>query len=294
MKQQTIATSIYAKGKGRLTGETIRFSLNPAPENTGIVIRRIDVRPTVLLRTGINGSLLKHALSGDRDFDSNSFRFLLAVLYALQIDNVRVDVEGPEFPHMNNVATNFLFLVQSAGVKIQRQTRRMLQIVQPVNFSHNGQWVKLMPCDRLRLTCMDPMLDKELPVHNVGTMMDFSKATFLSEIGNARCSTEIKSQWRNLNFSLRMSKADLNRKLRLEQELTYRKFLNVIADLAFVGLPMNANYISCNADTVINMKLLATLNENKNAWYVQGVPPTLTIAAETQPVEEELKQASSM
>ncbi|RUM94943.1 MAG: UDP-3-O-[3-hydroxymyristoyl] N-acetylglucosamine deacetylase, partial [Thiothrix sp.] len=115
IKQRTLKNSIKATGVGLHTGEKIVLNLRPAPVNTGVVFRRTDLTPPVSIKAtaeNVGDTALSTSLT-DGDVRISTVEHLLSAIAGIGIDNLYVDVNGPEVPIMDGSAAPFVFLIQS-------------------------------------------------------------------------------------------------------------------------------------------------------------------------------------
>jgi len=126
---------VKASGIGVHSGEKVLITLRPAPVNTGIVFRRIDLNPVVEIPAKAN-------FVGDTHMSSclvrgsarvSTVEHLMSALFGLGIDNLYVDLDASEVPIMDGSSAPFIFLIQSAGIAEQEAPKRFFLIKQPVS-----------------------------------------------------------------------------------------------------------------------------------------------------------------
>ena len=130
LKQRTLKNSIRATGVGLHTGNKVLMTLRPAPVNTGIVFRRVDLDEPVDIRawaenvgeTTLGTTLVKDGVS------VSTVEHLLSAFGGLGIDNAFVDLTAPEVPIMDGSAGPFVFLLQSAGLAEQSAPKRFIRL----------------------------------------------------------------------------------------------------------------------------------------------------------------------
>ena len=137
MKTHTISTSVSLSGRGLHTGKNVTVTFNPAPENTGILFRRIDLpgQPIVhALATNVfdtsRGTSLK-----ENEAEVRTVEHLMAALAGLQIDNIVVDIDAEETPILDGSARYYVEALQKAGIVEQNQERAYFVVTEPVSFS---------------------------------------------------------------------------------------------------------------------------------------------------------------
>src|SRR6202040_122183 len=134
LRQRTLKNKIKSTGVGLHTGVRVELVLRPAPPDTGIVFHRVDL-PTVVTISADARNVGDTRLSSSLEKDGakiSTVEHLMSALAGLGIDNVHVDVAGPELPIMDGSAGPFVFLLQSAGIVEQAARKRYLRIKEPV------------------------------------------------------------------------------------------------------------------------------------------------------------------
>ena len=147
IRQRTLKNVISATGVGLHTGEKVYMTLRPAPANTGIVFRRVDLPQVVDIKAdpyAVGDTRLASCLEKD-GASVGTVEHLMSALAGLGIDNAFVDLSAPEVPIMDGSAGPFVFLLQSAGVEEQNAAKRFIRILKTIEVRHGDKWVKLEP-----------------------------------------------------------------------------------------------------------------------------------------------------
>ena len=189
LKQHTIENSVSMSGVGLHSGQPVLMTLFPAADDTGIVFRRIDLKPVVEIKaTALNiqetfmCSVLSH-----QQAKIGTVEHFMAALAALHIDNIIVEVNASELPVMDGSAAPFVLLLEAAGRVQQNQPRHTLKILQSVRVEDGDRFVELAPFEG------GLKLDIEIaPSHPVITRTSrtlsylLQESTFAKEISRAR------------------------------------------------------------------------------------------------------------
>jgi UDP-3-O-[3-hydroxymyristoyl] N-acetylglucosamine deacetylase len=154
IRQRTLKNMVRATGVGLHTGTKVYMTLRPAPANTGIVFRRIDLSPPVAIKgepyavgdTRLSSSLEKGAAK------VATVEHLMSALAGLGIDNAYVDLTAPEVPIMDGSAGPFVFLLQSAGIEEQDAPKKFIRILKPVEVRDGDKWARFEPHAGYKLT----------------------------------------------------------------------------------------------------------------------------------------------
>ena len=280
MKQRTLKSSVRCTGIGLHSGGKVYMNLRPAPVNSGISFRRVDLDVPVeipahalnVTRTNL-GTTLEH--QGAR---VSTVEHLMAALAGLGVDNAFVDLTAAEVPIMDGSSAPFVYLLQSAGIEEQSAPKRFIRIRKPVEVREGDKWVRLAPHNGFRLNLE---IDFDHPVfrrRRQQASLDFSTASFLKEISRARTFgflSQIESlRERNLTLGGSMDSAVvmddyrvLNEDgLRFQDEFVRHKILDAVGDLYIMGGCFIGEFSGYKSGHLLNNRLLRALLERRGAW----------------------------
>lgn len=255
--QNTLAKSVSYQGIGLHTGVKVTMHLHPASENTGIVFRRIDLDLQPSLKAHIN-----HVVSTPRctNIGCNAFSIytvehLLSALKAFGIDNVFVDLDGPEPPVGDGSALLFVELIKKAGLLVQKQKKTIRFLKSPISYSSGNTHLVALPCENYKISYT-------LHYPNCSTMgtqfysFDLSSSGFEQEIAPCRTFAlyeevaKLKEKGLIKGGSLDNAVVIKNDQvvneegLRFSEEMARHKILDVIGDLALLSLDFRAHVIA--------------------------------------------------
>src|SRR5438132_13705370 len=153
LRQRTLKNKIKSTGVGLHTGVRVELMLRPAPPDAGIVFHRTDLpKPVTISADARNVGDTRLSSSLEKDGAKiSTVEHLMSALAGLGIDNVHVDVAGPELPIMDGSAGPFVFLLQSAGIAEQTAPKRYLRLVSPVEVRDGDKWARFEPFGGFRL-----------------------------------------------------------------------------------------------------------------------------------------------
>jgi UDP-3-O-[3-hydroxymyristoyl] N-acetylglucosamine deacetylase len=250
LNQRTLKNAIRATGVGLHTGQKVLMTLRPAPTNTGIVFRRMDLPTPVDIpaQAHLVGETMLGTTLIQGDVKVCTVEHLLSALAGLGIDNCFVELSAPEVPIMDGSAGPFVFLVQSAGIEEQNALKRLVRIRKPVEVREGDKWARFDPYDGFKVNFE---IEFDHPIFHRRTQtasMDFSSTSFLREVSRARTFGFTRDlemlRARNLALGGTMDNAIvldefrvLNEEgLRYEDEFVKHKILDAI--VAGYGLPI--------------------------------------------------------
>jgi len=295
--QRTISSAVEVSGIGLHSAAPVRIRLLPAAANRGIVFRRTDLDnfeipaswkhiarvsyATSLMRQGVLISTTEH---------------LLAALYAMEVDNVIVEINSLELPILDGSCAPFIGLLQQAGLHPQRARRSYLQLLRPVEVVDGSKRIAVFPCDRFRITSS---IDFPHPcVGRQSLEMDLTPETFEREIAPARTFGFLDElpQMKDMGLIRGGSLANalvftrdsvMNEGgLRFPDECCRHKILDLIGDLALIGYPLRAHVVAERAGHAMHTALVLKLVRDRSLWELvtsaesapEGLPTTLPLA----------------
>jgi UDP-3-O-[3-hydroxymyristoyl] N-acetylglucosamine deacetylase len=273
LKQRTLKDSITATGIGLHSGAKVYMTLRPAPANTGVVFRRLDLPEPVdipaeaLLVTETNlGTTLEYG--GGK---VATVEHLLSALAGLGIDNVFVDLTAAEVPIMDGSAAPFVFLLQSAGIEEQNAPKRFIRITAPVEVKEDDKWARLAPYNGFRVNFEIDFDHPVLRKHRQKASLEFSTTAFLKEISRARTFGFLKDV-ETLRASDRALGGSLDNSivmddyrvlnehgLRFRDEFVRHKVLDAVGDLYLLGSCLIGEFTGYKSGHRLNNLLLRAL-----------------------------------
>ncbi len=279
IRQRTLKNTISATGVGLHTGEKIYLTLRPAPVDTGIVFRRIDLDAPVEIRAcldNVGDTWLSTTLERD-GVKVSTVEHLLSALTGLGIDNLYVDVSAPEVPIMDGSAGPFVFLIQSAGIETQNALKRFIRIKRPVVVEDGDKWVRFDPFDGLKVGFS---IDFDHPVLREGQQaeLDFSTTSFVKEVSRARTfgfmrdiemlHAKRRALGGNLDNAIVLDDYRVINEdgLRYEDEFVKHKILDAIGDLCLLGRSPIGAFTGHKSGHTLNNRLLRSVMEQEDAW----------------------------
>lgn len=278
--QRTPKKVIQAAGVGLHSGEMVLLTLRPAPENTGIVFRRVDLSPVVEIPASYEyvGDTMLCTTLQHGDVKIATVEHLLSALAGLGIDNAYIDVNAPELPIMDGSAAPFVFLIQSAGIKEQSAPKKYIRILKPIRIEENGKYVQFSPHNGYKISFT---IDFDHPVFNdkpQTVSFDFSGTSYVKQVCRARTFGFLSDYEKLRECDLaRGGSLDnaivvdnyrvLNEDgLRFESEFVTHKVLDAIGDLYLLGSSLIGAFEGYKSGHELNNRLLRELMARQDAW----------------------------
>jgi UDP-3-O-[3-hydroxymyristoyl] N-acetylglucosamine deacetylase len=280
LRQRTLRNSIKATGVGLHSGEKVYLTLNPAPVNTGIVFRRVDLDPVVEIPAraeNVGDTTLSTTIVAGNERVS-TVEHLLSAMAGLGIDNSYIDLSAPEVPIMDGSAGPFVFLIQSAGIEEQGAPKKFIRIKRQVTVEDGDKVVSFLPFDGFKVSFT---IDFDHPVFRDRTAhaeVDFSTTSFVKEVSRARTFGFMHEiEYLRSKGLARGGSVDnaivvdeyriLNQDgLRYEDEFVKHKILDAIGDLYLLGHGLIGEFRAHKSGHALNNSSLRALVAQPDAW----------------------------
>ncbi len=306
-KQKTLGGSFSLFGKGLHTGLSLTVTFNPAPENTGYKIQRIDLegqpiidavaenvgdtqRGTVLQRGDVRVSTVEHGLSA---------------LYALGVDNCIIQVNGPEFPILDGSAMLYVKKIGEVGI-VDQYARKDFYVIRKkieIKDDKSGSCITIFPDDDFSITAMcsfdskfissqfatlDNIADYSTEIASARTFVFVRDIVPLLEanlikggdLDNAIVIYERQVEQEKLDKLADLLKVDRtdatkigyiqHKPLMWDNECTRHKLLDIIGDMALIGKPIKGRIIATRPGHTINNKFARLMRKEIRKHEVQA------------------------
>lgn len=280
VKQRTLNSSVNVTGVGLHSGAKVMLGLRPAPVNTGIVFRRVDVKPIAEIRAQadlVNDTRLSTCME-QNGVRVATVEHLMSAFAGLGIDNAYVDLDSAEVPIMDGSAGTFIFLLQSAGVVEQSAAKKFIRIKKVVEVKQGDKWVRFEPHNGYKLTFTINFAHPVFANTKQHVTVDLDEHSYIRDISRARTFgfmqdvENMRAQGLALGGSLdnaivmdeyRVLNAD---GLRFEDEFVKHKVLDAIGDLYLLGHAVIGAFSGFKSGHALNNALLRELLADDEAW----------------------------
>ena len=291
-KQTTLRKRCVLTGNGVHSNAPVTLILHPAESDSGIVFLRTNLPDGATRRIEAKWSRVSATdlctVLGDVSLGSvSTVEHLLAALTGLGVDNVLVEVDGPEVPIMDGSSASFVAAIDKVGLRALSTPRRFLKILKPVRIQNGRSFSELRPAEN------GFSLDVEIdyPVEAIGRqrkVLDLTPASFRREISRARTFgllRDVERLWK-LGFALGSSLENsvavdddriLNPEgLRSSDEFVSHKMLDAVGDLALAGAPILGHYAAFCPGHKMNFLVLQALFADRTAYSFVEAPVQVT------------------
>lgn len=279
LRQRTLRSVISATGVGLHTGQKVRLTLRPAQPDTGIVFRRLDLDPPldVPARAELVGETRLCSCLETGGAKVYTVEHLMSALAGLGVDNVHVDLDGPEVPIMDGSAAPFVLLLQQAGIEEQAAPKRFLRVKKRIEVREGDKSAELEPYEGFRVSFSivysHPVIEKS----PTSLTVDFAETSYLKEVARARTYgfmhdvEDLRESGLALGGGLENAVVldefrVLNAEgLRFADEFIRHKALDAIGDLYLIGHPLLASFVAHKSGHSLNNRLLRALQADPAA-----------------------------
>lgn len=331
--QRTIKAPANISGVGLHTGAKVNLTYKPAPENHGYKFQRIDLDQKPIIKADIDyvtdtirGTNLQH-----NGACVNTVEHVLAALVGLEIDNVLIEVDGPETPIMDGSASAFVAALLEAGIKEQNEPRKVFELKRPIYYINEETKTEIiaLPSEDFRLKVMVDYNSNVLGCQHASLddICDFKDEispsrtfVFLHELEELLQDELIKggdldnaivvvdkewdeAKWKRLKKlfnkpDVKILKEGIlnNIKLQFQNEPARHKLLDIIGDLALTGMPIKAQIIASRPGHTTNIefarKVKAVMKEGEKKTNIPSYDPTVSPLYNINQIQEILPHRS--
>jgi UDP-3-O-[3-hydroxymyristoyl] N-acetylglucosamine deacetylase len=274
--QRTLKQKVSFEGIGLHTGRYSKVHLKPAPRDTGIIFIRTDKELAIKASIGSVTDTAFSTTLGCNGIKIRTVEHILAALAGLGIDNLIIEVNGPEIPILDGSSMELTSLILKGGIAKQSKKRPYIRITNPVVLSDGHAEIAALPHNGLRITYRIHFKHHILGEQNLS--LELTEENFAMEIAPARTFGFLKDvEYLKANGFARGGSFDnaiilgedgiLNSSgLRFKDEFVRHKILDLIGDLSLSGFPIYGHIIANKSGHTTNMKFLKKLLSHPDYW----------------------------
>ncbi len=286
MYQQTIAEKVSCTGVGLHSGAPVQLSLHPARANTGVRLVRTDLATPIEIQARPRevASTLFATTLGRGEACVGTVEHLLAALYGLGIDNIRIEVDGPELPVMDGSAAPFVYLIRSAGAFVQRAPRPALRIRRKLEVVDGDRLISIEPARDLHISYAVEFEHPAIRRQELA-LAPLDADRFEREIAAARTFgflREVRALWDaglarggSLDNTVVLDDERVVNPggLRWSDEFVRHKVLDLLGDLSLIGMPILGHVRVERGGHCLHQRLVSAILDRPDAWRVIDVAP---------------------
>lgn len=285
MEQRTIKKPVELNGIGLHTGANVHLKFKPAPTNTGINFIRVDIKDSPMIKADIS-NVMDQDKSPRRTSVSNgsaevhTIEHLMAALWSQGIDNIIIEIDGPELPGLDGSAMGFIDILKKAGIENQAAAKKVYTVKSPLWVEQDGAMIMVLPDNQFRvsytLNYEHPLLKAQYISFNI------DGDTFEKEIASARtfCLEKEVSDLRERglgkganyeNTVVVGQKGVIDNDLRFEDEFARHKILDLLGDLYLLGYHIKGHIIAIRSGHPLNIQLVDKINAQREKNQAGGI-----------------------
>jgi UDP-3-O-[3-hydroxymyristoyl] N-acetylglucosamine deacetylase len=290
IQQRTLKSITRAVGVGVHSGQKVELTLRPAAPDTGIVFRRTDLPEPVdipVSAEAVSDTRMASTISPAGDPGGpkvQTIEHLMSACAGLGLDNLYVDITAEEVPILDGSAASFVFLLQSAGIELQKAPKRFIRVKKPVEIregeGNSLKWARLEPFHGYKLAFEIEFKHPALDATGQRVEFDFASGQYKRDIARARTFGFTKDvemmRARGLGLGGNMDNVIVvdeyrvlnGEGLRYDDEFVKHKLLDAIGDLHIAGKPLLASYTAFKSGHALNNKLLRKLLADESAYDI--------------------------
>jgi UDP-3-O-[3-hydroxymyristoyl] N-acetylglucosamine deacetylase len=264
------------QGVGLHSGATAHLRILPAPANTGIIFRRVDLDSFEVEAVGRNVARVSYATSlMKKGVLISTTEHLLSAFVGMGIDNAIVELDNLELPILDGSARPFIDLIKKAGVRKQRRPRTYLRILRPLELEEGNKFIGVYPADTYSvaytINFAHPLIGRE------SFSVELTNGEYVSKIASARTfgflhEADAMRQQGLIRGAARENALVLTREglenppLRFEDEFVRHKILDLIGDLALIGRRILGKVVADRAGHAMHTALVSRLLRDHSLW----------------------------
>ena len=266
LQQQTLAKPASFSGIGLHSGNKVSMTLLPAPPNSGVIFRRVDLdsRAEIPAQVGNVAETDRSTTLSKGNAKVQTVEHVLAALYGFGVTNAVVEIDSSEPPVADGSARQFCKMIRDAGIEPQAERVEPVQVTEPIEYTHNGTVISAFPYDGFKITCTSS--DKGGRFTQFFSV-ELTPETWESEIAQARtfCFYEeieyliknglIRGGSLENAIVIRDDAVLTAEPMRYREEFVRHKILDIIGDLSLVGAPLRGHIVAVKPGHAANCGL---------------------------------------
>ena len=285
MDQKTIRKAVELNGVGLHTGVAVKLKFKPAPTNIGINFIRVDIKDSPMIKADINNIIgqeksPRRTSIGINGVEVHTVEHLMAALWALGIDNLIVEIDGPELPGLDGSAIGFIDILKKVGIEDQGIPKKIYQVRSPLWAEQDGAMIMVLPDENFRVSYTLNYEHHLLKAQYISFTVD--ENMFTKEIASARTfclEKEVqelrkKGLGKGANYDNTVVVGEggvIDNKLRFEDEFARHKILDLLGDLYLLGYGIKGHIIAVRSGHPLNVNLVEKINKQREKLQAGGM-----------------------
>jgi len=270
MKQRTLAREVTIKGSALHTGDAVTLTMKPAPADTGIVFRRMDIHgiPEIRPRVDQVTDLVRATTIQSGHAKIHTVEHVLSALHGCGIDNVIIEMDASEPPILDGSARPFVNLILQGEPVEQDKERTYFELEAPVSVTRGNSSIIALPSSEFKISCTSA---DDRGIHTQHLSLTIDPEVYQTQIAAARTFTiyedieqllklgKIRGGSLDCAVVIRGDKIISKEPLRFKDEFVRHKMLDIIGDVMLLGMPLKAHIVATRPGHAINAELTKVL-----------------------------------
>lgn len=308
LQQQTLAKPASFSGIGLHSGNKVSMTLLPAPPNSGVIFRRVDLdsRAEIPAQVGNVAETDRSTTLSRGNAKVQTVEHVLAALYGFGVTNAVVELDSSEPPVADGSARQFCKMIREAGIEAQAERVEPVQVTEPIEYTHNGTVISAFPHDGFKITCTSS--DKGGRFTQFFSV-ELTPETWESEIAQARtfCFYEeieyliknglIRGGSLENAIVIRDDAVLTAEPMRYREEFVRHKILDIIGDLSLVGAPLRGHIVAVKPGHAANCGLARRILQQVRRPLVAAQsfspPGDKPVKQPTQPMQPQVSEETT-
>ena len=282
ISQKTIHSKVSCTSVGLHSGAKVNMTLIPAPADSGITFRRIDLEAgkneIAAKFENVTATNLGTTISNQYGAKVLTVEHLMAAIWGSGIDNLIIELDGAEIPIMDGSSKPFIFLIECAGIEIQNQPRKIIEILKTIRVEDGDKFVEVSPAREFALDLEIEFKNEKIGKQKFSYNHDLN--SFKNDIAGARtfCLKEEIEQMHkmnlakggNLNNAIVVDGANVVNEgaMRFENEFVRHKILDFVGDIYLAGYYMSGHFNASKTGHGLNNKILREIFSNQENYRI--------------------------
>lgn len=281
--QKTINSKISCSDIGLHSGEKVSMTLHPAPEDSGIIFNRTDIKDKKQAKISakydnVTQTNLGTVIENKFGIKLSTIEHFMAAIWGCGIDNLIIDINAAEVPIMDGSSEPFVFLIECAGIKTQKEPRKFIEILKKIRFEEDDKFVEISPSKDFSFNLHIDFNHKKIGKQNFIYKKGLN--SFKNDISRARTfgfKHEIEQLHKmglakggSLDNAILIDDNGVVNKggLRYKDEFARHKALDFIGDIYLAGYHILGHFEASKSGHSVNNKALRNLFNDKSAWRI--------------------------
>jgi len=305
LQQQTLAKPASFSGIGLHSGNKVSMTLLPAPPNSGIIFRRVDLdsRAEIPAQVGNVAETDRSTTLSRGNAKVQTVEHVLASLYGFGVTNAVIELDSSEPPVADGSARQFCKMIREAGIEAQAERVEPMQVTAPIEYTHNGTVISAFPHDGFKITCTSS--DKggrftqffsveltpetwEIEIAHARTFCFYKEIEYLIKNGLIRGGSLENA------IVIRDDAVLTAEPMRYREEFVRHKILDIIGDLSLVGAPLRGHIVAVKPGHAANCGLARRILQQARRPLVAAQsfspPGDKPVKQPTQPMQPQVSE----